>query len=344
MYFNKIITSMLVGAMPLCAYAQCSFTPTLNMGDTILCPNQSVTLATQVYDSYQWYANGSLIQGATSQSFNCAVNTYGGSYIKVLATRNGCSEFSDSVLVDGHAWLPMYIVHSVEHGYYLPNGVMCEGDTMTLTLGSSHTANVQWYRNNQPTPNATQPSLIVTQSGSYYPTAAPNVCPQLVETFSPAITATFVRPTSVQISLRNDTLWATPNNLSGYQWIKNNNDLVNETRPYLVPSGTGMYQVLTLDNCMSLSQPYNYVLSAVNEEFGESTLKIDYYGTSRQLHIHALQPVERVEIFNEIGALVHAESFAHRDLLYTLPTLPTGVYIARVATTSASKAIKILIP
>ena len=51
------------------AKAQCNYVPTVYPADLILCPNATDTLWTQVYDSYQWYKDDSLIQGATNRYY-----------------------------------------------------------------------------------------------------------------------------------------------------------------------------------------------------------------------------------------------------------------------------------
>jgi len=48
--------------------AQCPFDPTVTPADLILCPNSQGELATQSYDSYQWYKEGNPIPGATGQT------------------------------------------------------------------------------------------------------------------------------------------------------------------------------------------------------------------------------------------------------------------------------------
>ena len=46
--------------------AQCPFDPTVLPPDLILCPNEQAVLATQVYDSYQWYKDGAPVFNASS--------------------------------------------------------------------------------------------------------------------------------------------------------------------------------------------------------------------------------------------------------------------------------------
>ena len=64
----RITLLMLCMTASMVIKAQCPFTPTISPSTLILCPNESGTLATQVYDAYQWYKDGSPIAGATEQT------------------------------------------------------------------------------------------------------------------------------------------------------------------------------------------------------------------------------------------------------------------------------------
>lgn len=160
------------------AAAQCSFTPTVTPGNVVLCPNETDTLWTQAYDSYQWYQDGAVIPGATLQYLVINQATAAGSYFKVSATQSACTEMSDSVLVDGWAYLPPFVAHG---GTYTINpndgsSLLCPGvDTMILTF--SYPANIQWFKNGVAIPGATTNQLKVTEPGTYIVQGAPAVCP-----------------------------------------------------------------------------------------------------------------------------------------------------------------------
>src|ERR1700749_401274 len=80
--------------------AQCNFTPTITPNNPVLCPDQTDTLWTQVYDSYQWYKGNNPIDGATNQYLIVTQQHDVGLKFKVAATQDGCTAFSASVLVD----------------------------------------------------------------------------------------------------------------------------------------------------------------------------------------------------------------------------------------------------
>ena len=82
------------------SYSQCPHNPTITPMNPILCPNESDTLWTQSYDSYQWYKDGNLLPGETNQYLVVDATNYGLSNITVEATDAGCSELSPSVIFD----------------------------------------------------------------------------------------------------------------------------------------------------------------------------------------------------------------------------------------------------
>ena len=82
------------------AQAQCPFDPTVLPPDLILCPNEQAVLATQVYDSYQWYKDDAPVPGATDPGFLVDAFQDAGSNFSVEATLDGCTERSPNLHVD----------------------------------------------------------------------------------------------------------------------------------------------------------------------------------------------------------------------------------------------------
>ncbi|MBX2927217.1 MAG: T9SS type A sorting domain-containing protein [Saprospiraceae bacterium] len=166
------------------AVAQCPFTPTVT-GNLLVCPEGSVTLGTQVYDGYQWYARpfsggtAQPISGATGPTHQVGYNDTP-LYISIEATLNGCTERSAEVLVDGLVFLPL-VVQSTGNFTTGPNGeaAICAGDTMFLTALQPYTLNFKWYDDNDVIPGADGPTLAVTRPGLYWLTASPGDCPDL---------------------------------------------------------------------------------------------------------------------------------------------------------------------
>src|SRR5258706_14061592 len=89
--------------------AQCSFTATITPSSPILCPEGTDTLSTQVYDSYQWYKNGHAIAGATNRTYIVGQDDILYAF-KVAATKDGCTDTSKRVIVDGYVFNPPIII------------------------------------------------------------------------------------------------------------------------------------------------------------------------------------------------------------------------------------------
>ncbi len=206
------------------AAAQCSFTPTVTPGNVVLCPNETDTLWTQTYDSYQWYQDGAAIPGATLQYLVINQATAAGSYFKVNATQSACTEMSDSVMVDGWAYLPPFVIHGGNYTINPNDGssLLCAGvDTMVLTF--SYPANIQWFKDGVAIPGATTNELKITQPGSYLVQGAPAVCPNNIATLGVSIDVSYI---TAHIS--PDDLMLCPNAIdtlmvdsgSNFQWYK----------------------------------------------------------------------------------------------------------------------------
>lgn len=172
----------LTGATAAGLAAQCIFDPTVT-GDPLVCPEGSTTLATQQYDSYQWYRRDfplgapQPISGATAQTLTVDYNETP-VYISVEATLGGCTEKSPEVLADGLAFLPVVVATEGEFEVG-PNGeqVICAGDTIYQIILQPYTINIQWYDGANEIPGATNDTLVVTQPGNYWVTGSPEQCP-----------------------------------------------------------------------------------------------------------------------------------------------------------------------
>lgn len=198
-------------------FAQCAFDPTVS-GDTLLCPNTTGLLTTQVYDSYQWYKRPLFggpsvpVPGAISQTLVVDAGNDAGFYFKVEATLDTCTEFSPEVLVDGWLFLPPYTI--IEGDYTIGgNGelILCQGDTIFLISGSPYVTNVQWYDGGTPIAGANDDTLIVTVAGSYTFSGAPDICPNYVQTQFISSDVTVINCTIGLPEMKGDEIGIFPN-------------------------------------------------------------------------------------------------------------------------------------
>jgi hypothetical protein len=111
-----------------------------------------------------------------------------GSQFSVRARLNGCDEHSPTVLVDGWLFL-LPVVQTVGLRYPL-----CLGrDTLTLIFRPPYTTSIQWTLNGQPIPGANDDTLLVTNTGDYCVSGAPEICPGFVQTLGVTLSYTFIQ-------------------------------------------------------------------------------------------------------------------------------------------------------
>jgi hypothetical protein len=175
-----------IGFIPMLR-AQCPHNPTITPAQLILCPGASDTLWTQVYDAYQWYRDGQILPGDTLR-YRVVSSVDAGSQFSVQARLNGCAELAPPVLVDGWLFL-LPVVQTVGL-----RDTLCLGrDTLTLILRPPYTTSIQWTLNGQPIPGANNDTLLVTQSGDYCVSGAPEICPSFVQTLGVILSYTFIQ-------------------------------------------------------------------------------------------------------------------------------------------------------
>jgi hypothetical protein len=238
------------------ATAQCTFTPTVIPDNLILCPDATDTLTTQVYDAYQWYKDGSPIPGATGQNHVVNQVNDAGSTFSVSATLDGCTEMSASVLVDGWVFLLPYVINGGDEPITTgPALEFCQGDTFTLTLSPGYTENIVWTNNGSPIAGEHDPTLIITTSGSYSVSAAPDVCPNSVMGIGVSVDVTFIPPMQPDIVDIGGQICPYPTGNST-QWYLNGQPY--STEDCITPSTPGTYSVYVDygQNCQIMSGPW----------------------------------------------------------------------------------------
>jgi len=262
--------------------AQCSFTPTIIPNSVIFCPYATDTLSTQVYDTYQWYKDGSPIAGATQQTLVIYQRRDQGAFFKVVVTKNGCKDTSRKVLADGYAFLPPDLIETGDIGVFDPQKdalVECPEDTLILTLSSPYTEHIQWYNNMKPIFGANEQSYYVTKNGSYTVCGAPAVCPNYRVCESLPLNAYFETPVTA-ITQKGDTLFAST--AKKYQWLFGNRKIPGATQSYYVPPIQGIYKVSTVDKykCTALSDGFYF------KPDGKTLITVSPNPVKDVLHLH----------------------------------------------------------
>jgi hypothetical protein len=122
------------------------------------------------------------VPGATGQSLTVTSNDVLSTFY-VEATLDDCTEVSPTVVIDEYAFLPPFVIQEGEFTFdpETETYIICEGDTMFLTLGLPYDTMISWFRNSAPIAGETGPTLAVTATGGYTVEAAPAVCPDFIQ-------------------------------------------------------------------------------------------------------------------------------------------------------------------
>lgn len=246
--------------LSLLTQAQCDHDPTITPGDTILCPNSEVELMTQVgAESYQWYMNGSPIAGANGPTHTVTSFDSGVPYT-VEVTVDGCAEMSPGVLVDGWNFVSPTVMHLGDEPIAMgPNGesIYCEGQDVQLQFNMPYTENIIWTNDGIAIPGADSSTLVVTESGSYNVSGAPEVCPNYVAQLGVTIEIEFQEPQQPTIMASGDEICAFPLGQS-YVWYLDGVLLEEETDACVMATAPGSYTVYVDygQNCQQISEPY----------------------------------------------------------------------------------------
>ncbi|MCU0435331.1 MAG: hypothetical protein MUC87_17880 [Bacteroidia bacterium] len=263
-----IFTLAIVGLFAGRLNAQCTITPTITPVSPILCPNSSDTLrTTQPYQTYQWYKNNVIIPGATAAVLPVDYFNDAGNNFSVFVTQDTCSGTSAQNLVDGWVFLLPTVMSS-------GNQTFCPGDTEYLVLMPPYEVNIQWTNNNVPIPGANDDTLIVTQTGNYSVSGAPQICPQFMQQLGVTISVNFSGPQTPVVSYNNGTLSTV--NFSGYtyQWNDASGPVAGATTFSFTPTQSGVYTVTVTDGngCSATSLPYSWVVGIADAATSEIRL------------------------------------------------------------------------
>ncbi|RXR21308.1 gliding motility-associated C-terminal domain-containing protein [Flavobacterium amnicola] len=145
------------------------------------------------------------------------------------------------------------------------DNTICEGDATTLTVTPTNfvatDATYVWTLNTAIIPGASTNSIPVTASGTYEVTITLNGCPLVLSTsfvVNPLPLATITSSDADNTICQGEmaTLTVTPSNFvvtaATYQWYFNGGILTGQTNPQIIPTATGLYEVvITLNGCTS---------------------------------------------------------------------------------------------
>ncbi len=121
--------------------------PTIaNTGSLSACAGNSVALSTGSFSSYQWLSTGTVVAGATTNTFGANAS---GQYSVIVTNASGCIDTSAAVTVTIHP-LPVPVITENAH---------------TLSTGSNYTG-YQWSFNGTHIPSSTADTLSTLANGN----------------------------------------------------------------------------------------------------------------------------------------------------------------------------------
>ena len=210
---------------------------------TQACPEQPLTLnaSSTGATSYQWYRDGSQLEGETGAS---TVVTVAGNYTVTATNACGTTQQSANYGVQNPA---------PQKASITANGptTFCQGGS--VTLHSSSATGIQWYQNNVAIPNSATQDLPVTQSGSYTALLNDHGCHSvmsdpIVVTVTPLPATPAITPNGPTTFCAGGSVMLTSNNESGNQWYLNGAPLGGQTGSTLVVTASGDYTVVVTSN------------------------------------------------------------------------------------------------
>lgn len=337
-HFPKIILlsfGLIFG--PLLGSSQCDFdVPALiepSVADNIYCSYETITLSTpDTFDTYQWYYNfsdsnqgGTLINGANTQSYSTTAGEFGFVYFYLEATKDNCTEASSTILIDTWAFLSPVVIS-------FPQPQFCRGDSTVIAIGSGLWENIQWSRDNELIPGATDSTYWVKESGTYVVFASPSICPETELTSGLGPTFTFEGPEIPEISQEGASLTTT----SGptYQWYLAGQLIPGATTQNHTPEVSGEYTVEVRDGsgCNVFSQPFSFVLSS--DELARSKEAIQLFpnpALDRVVLRNLPQDITRVEVLDAAGRMIRKhETQRPKEWTEDVSALESGVYFFRM--------------
>jgi hypothetical protein len=321
-----LLTAAGFATIPFHSSAQCDLNPVIKPDNLILCPGATDSLyTTKEYDTYQWFKGNKPIEGATERFYEVKQYRDAGSQFKVAVTRNGCSDTSKKVLVDGYVFLLPTIITTGDPGIYNPLKdvtFQCPGDTVVLTMGQPFTKNVQWYNNGKPIDGATSPKFIVTEKGSYTACGSPAVCPSFTDCEGIPVNFTFEKAEAT-ITERNDTLFAS--GAKNYRWYYNGQLIPGARQGYIVPDRNGRYAVgiNTTHNCTDLSDIYIYNNAAV--------VTVSPNPVKNSMHVQINKTgVSQIILSDLFGNRFKQIPYHNNDEFINVSDLRTGTYVVQL--------------
>lgn len=213
-----------------------------------ICQGQSVLFVGNGGGAYQWYQNGVLIPGATSQSYSA---TQSGNY-SVGVSANGCTDESPLIGVT---------VQPVANASITAGGPLtfCQGNIVSLLGSGSNTPGQSYSWIQLPsTPVGNTNSISVSQSGNFVFILNSNGCADTSVVTNVTVNSlpnATISPSGVQTICQGNTVTLTATGGNSYQWYVNGQIMNGAIGASLPVGNAGAYYAIVSDNigCESIT-------------------------------------------------------------------------------------------
>jgi len=293
-------------------------------GPTTFCTGGSVLLTSSSATGNRWELNGTQITGANGSTYTASVS---GSYT-VSITGQCSSAPSSAIVVTVHPFPSQPII--------VGDSSYCAGSN-TIIASSASSGN-QWYLNNVAITGATNQLLNVSNPGAYQVRSTVNGCS------SPAslvmnVTSKPLPPTPVITQTGNTLNSSAPSN---NQWYLNNTIISAANGSSLIPQTDGVYTVrVTTNGCSSISQPFNYVTTAVTDPFALTgfTITPNPFTDLIELRYASGATPVKLRIIDALGRGVYKSSFVNVTQV-TTSAFASGIYVVEIIDERKGKSLQ----
>ena len=326
----------------------CEFSPTINEGDVVACPNDGTFLSTQEYDEYNWWVSETGMDDfeiVSSDSILPSDTGDPGIYdIYLAATLDGCTAFSDTVLVE-IVEIPTPEA-SVDGEIILD---VCAGETVTIEIENADDFDsFQWKLLGFDIPFATDPTYdalaVLDLSSIFICEVTIAECPDNVIQ-SNGVTVNSHSAPFLIISQDGNTL-SVDDGFEDYQWYLDGDPISGATFSSYEINQDGNYTVTASNewDCEGESLGFDATYTLVDENYLEA-LKFYPNPVNDVLNISGLPGVRVVLEINDLsGKQIVSEQLRGGDLIQLdLSGIASGTYLLNVIGESTNRTQLIMI-
>src|ERR1035437_911850 len=294
--------------------------PTINLSGN--------TLTSSATTGNQWYFNGVLISGATSQTYTA---TSSGSYTVVVTKSFGCSTTSTSTTYsNGNPPVANFTASTGD----------CEGQTITLTDNSSNTPTSWSWTMPSGTPatsNLQSPSVTYSTAGTYTVTLTATNSSGASTPTSNTITIN-ANPAIPTITIAGITL--TSSALTGNQWYLNGVLINGATNQSYAATVNGNYTVVVINSfgCSNTSAATIYTIAGISSIADNALLNVFPNPSNGIVNINFAGRSKHINIvvMNDLGQQIYSEMIndCQNDCnkIIDMSSFKKGIYLFRIMT------------